>query len=173
MNTKLRVLTGALALAMVAPMVVPTYAAGTGEGKTSVTYDNKTTTIVDPDNPTDPDYTIKIPTAISFASPTSEVAANIELNGVGAKDIAAGTTVTMSVKSANGYKMATGGDTIDYSLTYGSKTPTGTGATDIGTLTSTAKKISGSAKIDATSASAAKVNGTYTDTLTYTATTNP
>lgn len=139
--------------------------AATGTHNVPVTYD-ASTSIPDPDHPGAPTYQVVIPSAVTFTKVGEAVDASIAIKDGADKtqDYTGNDNVNVKVTSTNGYKVKNGSDELSYTLSYGSKTMTGTNAQDVATLSSTKKDEKGQATLK----DAATKTGVYTDTLTYT-----
>lgn len=168
---KSKVLTGTLAFALMGMVITPidTFAAsGSGSGITDVSYNNDGT-IPDPENPTDPEWTVKIPTAIVFTNTKKTADANVEINATAGNTLPTTGEINVTVKSQNNYVLTATGTTPDpmaYSLVYGGNTMSQT-MTTVGDLVQT-NTILGEAKLNPSAV--AKVSGSHTDLLTYTVT---
>lgn len=159
-----RMLAGVLAAGMVCAVPVTTAWAAKESKGTDVFYDNRN--IIpnpDPMDPTNPEWVVSIPSSIHFTDANKEIDASVELiekTGLPAND------VTVTVKSAKGYKLALTGnaDPVDYMLSYGS-TVMSAGIDDtVAILTAQAPKQAGTARLTGK----ATAPGTHTDVLTYT-----
>ncbi len=154
---------GAITTSMLSGVVAHA-APGTEKDKAiEVTYDNQTV-ITDPDNPTDPQWQVAIPSGINFTDDRREVKADVELQDAKGGAYTGDAQVKVSVTSQNEYKLTRGLSKIDYTLGYGSKTMTN-GDAEIGTLTQGSAKSEGKAKLGDTNK--ATEIGQHTDTLTY------
>ena len=164
---KKRIIALAICAASTSMLSGVTAFAATGDRAVPVTYD-ASTSIPDPDNPGAPTYQVVIPSAISFTEVDKAVdaAVSIASGADSSKDYTGGANVKVKVASTNGYevKLADNTDALNYTLSYGSKTMTGTAAQELGTLSTSNKKIEGQAVLK----QAAKKTGVHTDTLTYT-----
>lgn len=154
---------GAMALTATA---APVFAAES-TGKTNVGYSDGA--ITDPDNPTNPEFSVSIPKDFMFVKDAHETQ-NMDVKLTIIKDAEFGTkTVHVDVSSAEGYKLKNASNTtvgeLDYNLTYGSKTNTNG---EIGILSKADSTISGTATLPHDQLTQVGVDGTYTDTLTYT-----
>lgn len=134
-----------------------------GSKSVPVTYDSSTS-IPDPDNPTNPTYQVVIPSAITFTEVNKPVDASVSIKDGQdkSKPYVGSDTVKVSVSSQNNYKVTMNGsnDDLNYNLSYGAHTNDGS----IGNLTQNNAEIKGQAVLKDP---ATKV-GNHTDTLTYT-----
>lgn len=141
--------------------------AAEGTGEVNVGYMDSM--IPDPDNPTNPDWSVSIPKDFLFVKDTHETHdMTVTLNDIKNGGLAADKKVAVDVASANAYTLQN--DTaditsLDYTLTYGTVENTDG---QIGELSQDAKTIAGEATIEHDQLSQVGVDGVYTDVLTYT-----
>lgn len=156
---------GAMALSATAAPVF----AEEGKGTTNIGYTDGAVT--DPDNPSNPQWSVSVPKDFVFVKDSGETQEmNVKLNKVGTEGLDAAKKVQIDVASANGFTLENatnpnGKTTLVYELTYGTKlTANGT----IGNLTTDADEIAGTAVLPHDQLTEVGVEGTYTDVLTYT-----
>lgn len=131
-------------------------------GITSVTYDNRNN-VPDPENPDTPQWAVTIPSAVTFTDDNKIIDASVELMAKNGGSLPI-TDVTVTVASANNYKLKNGGDELGYKLIYADTTMTDVN-TEAAKLKESNTKQEGKAVLGGDMAS---VRGSYTDTLTYT-----
>lgn len=162
-----KLLAAALTVAMAVPMfAMSVSAAGTETGTTNVSYDN-THGVPDPDNPTNPNWAVTIPSTIHFTDTNTVVNVGVELVSINGGALPT-TDVAVSVTSRNGYKLQMSGanpDAVPYVVAYGGVNMSTT-VTEVGNVNSTNTTISGTATLQGTAA----ITGVHTDVLTYTIT---
>lgn len=174
-----------LTLAVSFAMIAPSFASigawtDTQPGPTTpVAYDNSSN-IPDPDNPTNPAWTVQVPSSITFTDNAKKVAANVSMQTVNDGTMPT-YDVEVMVASTNGYKLqlgTTNAKTLDYDLQYqktdGSlqsiKALSGTDFKTAATIgkfpqnSTSGKTIEGYAILTGT----ATETGRYSDQLTYT-----
>lgn len=157
---------GAMALSAAA---VPAFAAE-GTGKTNVGYTDGA--ITDPDNPTNPNWSVSIPKDFMFVKDTHESQdMTVTLNQLNA-GLPADKKVQIDVDSTNDYKLNGGTaaatiKSLDYELEYTGGTKNKDG--QIGFLsTGDAESIKGTATLPHAQLTQVGVDGTYSDVLIYT-----
>lgn len=165
-----KILSVASACAMALMVLAPSVAAEESKvtnSETPVSYDFRTS--VDPVNP---GYEVDIPVGVVFDAnnPTKYIEAYVVMTPAqGTKDIVAGSSAKVSVKSKNGYivKLENGDDKIAYYLKYGNiEINSGTGVTELGSISKESTTLKGYARLDGV----ATRTGNHIDTLTYTIT---
>lgn len=141
----------------------------------TVGYDAKDD-IVDPDSPDNPTFSVTIPKNIQFTNAKREFVADVVLNDIANDKFAqlANKYVSIDLKSKNGYVLTNDENAkIAYEMTYGGQkldasTP-GTMTKEIGQLTSTKTRLTGTAElIGLEDSKLGEYSGEYRDTLTYT-----
>lgn len=165
MSKTKKVLAGAFAIALAAPMFATPVFAATETGTADVSYDN-TNSIPDPEHPDQPGWAVKIPSTIVFTDANPLLNVGVELIAVHGGTLPT-TDVTVTVASANAYKLqlgTAGTDDVPYVLQYGGTTMNNTTHKTVGTLNQTTTTIAGTATLNGT----AQQTGDHTDTLTYT-----
>lgn len=165
---KTKLLKGALALVLMGMVAAPTqaFASSTGSGIAEVSYNNDGT-IPDPENPSDPKWVVKIPTAIVFTNSQKSVSADVKLEGTGGNSVPTDKEIAITVTSKNNYALNAAGvdkDPMAYGLTYANTLMSAT-VNEVGTLDGTTTEIKGTAVLN--SNAVAKVAGSHTDILTY------
>lgn len=128
---------------------------------TPVQYTN-TKGIPDPDDPTNPDYVINVPAAISFTDEEKEIDASVTMTAPNGTKYAGDKSANISVTSKNNYKLTYKDDAIGYKLAYNGKLMSDTEQV-VGTTNKTEFEVEGKADL----VGKAKHKGLYTDTLTY------
>lgn len=84
--------------------------------QTDVAYDNRNA-IPDPDNPTNPAWTLLVPSGITFRDDERVFKANVAIESVNEGNMP-NYPVEVQVKSKNGYKLIQGSEKLDYDLQY-------------------------------------------------------
>lgn len=171
MKNSKRFIAGAMAFAVAAPMVsTGILAADDKTAETPVTYYNEAS-----ETPITPEWQFTVSKKIAFDADNISITAPVALSAVDGKDDSslAEVSIDVTVASTNEYNLllegktlATAGNSekVSYTLSYGDKIMSKT-ETTVGTLTKTAKSITGTAKLTGL----ASQSGNYSDTLTYTA----
>ena len=152
----------ALAMGLMIPALSMNVLATDGTGQTPVTYDNRNY-IPDPDNPTDPQWAVTIPSTINFTDDNKKIDASVELVSKNGGTLPTG-NVTVTVESRNNYKLKNGSDEVSYQLVYEGKAMTNT-SKEVAVLNSANPAKSGFAILGNDKAPS---RGSYEDTLTYT-----
>ena len=152
----------ALAMGLMIPALSMNVLAADGTGQTPVTYDNRNY-IPDPDNPTDPQWAVTIPSTINFTDDSKKIDASVKLVEQNGGSLPTG-NVTVTVESSNNYKLKNGSDEVSYQLVYGNKTMSNTDK-EVAVLNNTDTAKNGYAILGNDKAPS---RGSYEDTLTYT-----
>lgn len=166
---------GAIALTASA---VPAFAT-TETGKTNIGYVDAG--VVNPDNPTNPDWSVSIPKDFMFKNDDTGGLTHImdvELIDVRDGGLATDQKVLVQVESENGYLLKNDTatkQTLKYTLNYTDSAGTDVSMNaaanvkkEVGYLAQDNKKIAGKAELDKPQLSELGIKGTYTDVLTYT-----
>lgn len=151
-----------MAAGLIIPTTVGSVLAADETKDTPVTYDNRNY-IPDPENPDTPNWAVTIPSQINFTDDDKEIDASVELVSKNGGALPTG-NVTVTVGSANDYKLKNGDDAVSYKLFYSDAVMT-SGNKEVATLNNTATSQTGKAVLGNDKAS---TRGSYTDTLTYT-----
>lgn len=139
----------------------------------SVTIGYTPSAIVDPSNPSTPNWSIEIPAAFEFTDTNTTRNMNVSLNTLLGDGISTN-TATVSVSSTNGFKLQNAAQqNIEYTLVYGNtfnssqsnKNNAGQNY-EIGTLSKSAPELTGTATIKLPN-DKKNLAGKYTDSLTY------
>lgn len=150
---------------------VTSFAEGTASKEADVKYDN-TNTIVDPENPNDPEYLVRIPGAINFTNENRTVTTTVSMVNTLGEQYTGESEAIIEVSSKNEFKLTAGsGDLIDsikYSIFNGESTTPETSNFSI-TLNKDNNKQEGKAVLGQDKAELADL---YSDILTFTVTTN-
>lgn len=156
---------GAITTSMFSGVVASAESYGAhSEKAVEVTYNNQNS-IIDPDNPSNPNWQVAIPSGVNFTETVKNINVGVELQDAKGDPYTGGDSVIVAVKSENGYKLKKNSSEIGYTLAYGSATMSGAGKyQEIATLTAKNLKIDGSARL---SDDVATELGKHTDTLTY------
>lgn len=169
-----KVIAGIAAFALAAPMFTSSvFAAWPAEaGGTTVSYDNSSN-IPDPDNPSNPQWAVKVPSSVTFTDTSKKVDASVSIENINGGAYPA-YLIHVGVKSAHGYKLEYDADSLDYDLQYEKdgvmtsvKASTNT-VKEIGSFQANLtniQTIKGNAILSSTQA--ATKTGSHTDTLTY------
>lgn len=168
-----------MALAMAVTLFSTTALAAGSSRTTQVVYDSSSET-PDPDNPTNPQWAVQVPTAIVFTDEAGgrDANANVTLLKKGGATDFPTDKIKVEVASKNGYKLQLNGtagvDDLVYSLDYeDTQMPQTKGSVDNGTAKTLLGHVNKSHEVITSTAHLrqdAMVTGTHTDTLTYTIT---
>ncbi|EAD7292670.1 hypothetical protein ABZ40_13410 [Listeria monocytogenes] len=161
---KIKLVVIAVMMIMVLSMGKEVYAAATASSKNiPVTYDN--TLVPDPDNPGAATWGVSLPGKIMFSDNQKTVSdLDVTLKGMSGYDIPDGLSVDVSVKSLNGFNVKHNDTLISYTLNYDGTLLTGKGDNVLTELTKDSFTRKGTATLTGTTT----VQGSYSDTLTYT-----
>lgn len=162
-----KILVSMLAGTLIIGGAVLSVSAATGQGTTNVGYTSGA--ITDPDNPSNPTWSVSIPKDFVFTDGNLTKNVDVILNEIGSVAFPDDKQVQVDVESKNGYTLNNANATVknlDYELKYEDALKNTDGK--IGDLTAGDKTLEGTATLEGTQLTNIGVDGTYKDVLTYT-----